>query len=62
MHIKMNYLRYVRFFLRNTIQSKLSQVDCLDRTCERMWALSGSLVSVVFISEISQESSLTFAF
>ena len=27
-----------------------------------MWALSGSLVSVIFISEISQESSLTFAF
>ena len=30
----------------------------MDRTCERMWALSESLVSDVFISEISQENNL----
>lgn len=32
--------------------------DCLEGTCERMWTLSAFLVSVIFISEINQESGL----
>ena len=39
-----------------------AKFDCLDGTHMRICALSGSLISVVFISEIRQESSLTFAF